>query len=302
MYNSTRNNNEPYRLQGDYSNPPRERAQPAPLTRVSLPQPRTATRPTRDLQVRIASAQEKLVAAMQCQDPQLKDSEIRKALQQMQQLSMQSDDIEPEPPESQDHTHEDNLAQETDHSDCEQDPDTSSFVDVEALIHAVQNAPEDDITKDDLLSLLQQHGASSFTLQTFGSFLDDPRTQAMLNSTIISLLRTIIDTGASIDCAAPSCKKFLRGSTFLLSPPINIAMGKGKMEIRKGGLILRIFRNNTPCLNAETNPYVVYVSPALMTPFDDESLDITSAHVAKRLGIGLIVAPGQNTGTTLINI
>jgi len=74
------------------------------------------------------------------------------------------------------------------------------------------------------------------------------------------------------------------------------------MEIHKGGLILRIFRNNsTPCLHATTNPYVAYVSVALMTPFDNESLDIISAHVAKRLGIGPIVAPGQNTGITLIN-
>ena len=38
-----------------------------------------------------------------------------------------------------------------------------------------------------------------------------------------------------------------------------------------------------------------------MTPFDNESLDIISAHVAKRLGIGLIVAPGQNASITLIN-
>ena len=40
----------------------------------------------RSLQERIELAQGQIVAAMQCQDPQLEDSEMRKALQQMQQL------------------------------------------------------------------------------------------------------------------------------------------------------------------------------------------------------------------------
>ena len=305
MHDSSRRNNAPYRLAGDYSNPPRERGQPTPLTRVNTPQPMRKTRPMRDLQERIALAQGQIVAAMQCQDSNLKDSELRKALQQMQQLTMQSDDIEPQPAEAQDHAHEEQYDQEPDNSDCEQDTNTGNFVDVEALIHAVQNADDDNIPKGDLLSLLQQNGAS-FTLQTTGSFLDEPTAQVMFTKLVIALAlkRTIIDTGASIDCAPQDCGKFLHKGTFNIKPPIEIAMGKGKLEVTKGGLILRIFRNkqsSAPCLDATKNPFVAYVSVALITDFDNKSLDIMSTHVAKRLGLGLIIAPGQNAGITFIN-
>ena len=204
-----------------------------------------------NLQERIALAQGQIVAAMQCQDPQLRESEMRKALQKMQQLSMQSeDDIEPQPTEAQDHAHED-YDQEPDNPDCEQDTSTGNFVDVEPLIHAVQNAADDNISKDDLLLLLQQNGAA-FTLQAPGPFLDEPGAQVMLTSTTISLLRAIIDTGASIDCAPPDCNKSLSKSTFTLPPPINIAMGKGRMEIHKGGLILRIFATSRVARLAST--------------------------------------------------
>ena len=53
-------------------------------------------------QEEIALAQGQIVAAMQYQDPNLKESEMRKALPKMQQLTMQADDIEPQPTEDQD--------------------------------------------------------------------------------------------------------------------------------------------------------------------------------------------------------
>ena len=162
---------------------------------------------------------------------------MRKALQQMQQLTMQSGDIEPQPTEDQDCDQEDHYGQEPDSPDCDQDNNTGSFVDVEAPIHAVQNAADDRISKDDLLSLQQQNGAT-YTLQTLGSTLDEPGAQVMYNGTAVSLPKAIVDTGASIDCAPSDCDKLFLNSTFSLAPPINIAMGKGRMEIHNGGLIL----------------------------------------------------------------